>query len=1040
MADEPYKYWAFISYSHQDSAWATWLHRALEGYVVPRRLVGRETAVGPIPRRLFPVFRDRDELSSSAELGGVINEALRRSRCQIVICSPRAATSRWVNEEIRYFKSLGREHRVLALIVDGEPGAADRGEPAFECFPLALRRQVGTDGRIGDAPTEPIAADLRRRHGTRAEARLKLVAGLLGLGFDELRQRERQKLLWQRVRTAALSAALVGSVAGTWQVEQLRRGEQARAQHLLQQFDRGRQEALDNHPARAATLLGAAYAGGLDTPALRLLLHASMASIDPQTTVRVHHDDDAPGVAIWLPGSQRFVTLWKNAKVWDARSGALLATLGDSEYTTGLGLRSTHDGRYLMVEGQHDFTEDRRGVDLYDLETRQHLLHFDGRGSANELGGALRSFAPDSGSVALVGHDGRVVVYATRSGRPLFTLPLRDAVSAGFSADGRALVTAGAGNRVDVWDGASGAHRFGFASGQGPMVRAFFAPDGRIVVIDAKGKIKLRSGADGRLLDALGGHTKEIKQVQFSADGRRLLTNAEDGARVWDLASGDQLLSTSCNCGLAVTYDLDATGTRLLARIDALRVGLWDVDAGQLVATLAGHSSEVNSMLFSPDGMRILTAGIGGDAVIWDTQPIRTEPARRLAHEPPLVAGTDPETYSGRYSPDGRHLVTTGTDGTARLWDAADGRLLHVLRGHTKTVYHAAFSPDGRLLATASDDLTARLWDVETGRERAVLGGHARFVRRVVFSPDGRRLLTVAGKAPRLWDTADGRLLATLAGHTAPAVEGGFSRDGRRIVTTGLDGQPRVFDADSGAPVATLVGHAGVVPFAAFVDGDRCLITAGVDGSARLWDAATGRQLALRQEPLAGTGGFRYGSLSHDGRRALLSASTGELLLWDWRADTVTRLSGHSIASYWSEFSSDDRLAVSASNDGTARIWSLDTGTQIAVLRLNSRINRMWSAGFDPAAEHVVTAGYSEPPTAEIWDFPRETRTAVEIAAALRCKSPWQVEGDHLVARRPEAADCAPAAPAVPQAAPTTAASPPVPGAAGAAASRSAAR
>src|SRR5437016_278539 len=101
VTDEPYQYWAFISYSHGDSAWARWLHRALESYRIPSRIVGRASEFGPIPKKLFPVFRDRDELAGSAELGPELQKALRRSRFQIVIASPNSARSRWVNEEVK---------------------------------------------------------------------------------------------------------------------------------------------------------------------------------------------------------------------------------------------------------------------------------------------------------------------------------------------------------------------------------------------------------------------------------------------------------------------------------------------------------------------------------------------------------------------------------------------------------------------------------------------------------------------------------------------------------------------------------------------------------------------------------------------------------------------------------------------------------------------------------------------------------------------------------------------------------------------------
>src|SRR3989442_2967271 len=121
LDSDAYKYWAFISYSHQDEEWAKWLHKSLETYRVPRKLVGRAAGHGEIPKKLFPVFRDRDELPGASDLGGRVKDCLSQSRSLIVICSPKSAVSKWVNEEIKTYKTLGREDRVLCLIVDGEP-------------------------------------------------------------------------------------------------------------------------------------------------------------------------------------------------------------------------------------------------------------------------------------------------------------------------------------------------------------------------------------------------------------------------------------------------------------------------------------------------------------------------------------------------------------------------------------------------------------------------------------------------------------------------------------------------------------------------------------------------------------------------------------------------------------------------------------------------------------------------------------------------------------------------------------------------------
>ena len=102
-----FKYWAFISYSHRDKKWGDWLHRSLENYRVPRRLVGQPNRDGTRPARLFPVFRDLEELPASGDLSGRVNEALTVSRYLVVVCSPEAAKSLLVNEEIQFFKKLG---------------------------------------------------------------------------------------------------------------------------------------------------------------------------------------------------------------------------------------------------------------------------------------------------------------------------------------------------------------------------------------------------------------------------------------------------------------------------------------------------------------------------------------------------------------------------------------------------------------------------------------------------------------------------------------------------------------------------------------------------------------------------------------------------------------------------------------------------------------------------------------------------------------------------------------------------------------------
>jgi len=206
------RYRAFISYSHKDARWANWLHRSLEGYRVPTRLRGTRGEFGPLPDRLLPIFRDREDLASAGKLGPKIQDALADSEALIVICSPDAVRSPWVNEEVLRFKRTGRANRIYCLIVGGEPHAGDERE----CFVPVLRLELDADGELGTQAAEPIAADVRPGKDGKALARLKLLSGLLGVNLDTLRQREasrRQRRLLAITTLALLVMMLTSFLA-----------------------------------------------------------------------------------------------------------------------------------------------------------------------------------------------------------------------------------------------------------------------------------------------------------------------------------------------------------------------------------------------------------------------------------------------------------------------------------------------------------------------------------------------------------------------------------------------------------------------------------------------------------------------------------------------------------------------------------------------------------------------------------------------------------------------------------------------------------
>ncbi|MFL5297947.1 MAG: TIR domain-containing protein [Phenylobacterium sp.] len=191
------RYRAFVSYSHRDQAFGRRLHRWLEHYGVPRRLVGRTTPRGLVPSRAAPIFRDREEFSAAGDLTAEVRAALGASGALIVVCSPAAAASPWVSREVELFRELHPDRPVLAALAAGDPA---------EAFPRPLTL-------AGGAPMEPLAADFRAEGDGPRLALLKLVAGVLGLGLDELIQRDAQRRLRRvtAVTAGAVAVALVMS-------------------------------------------------------------------------------------------------------------------------------------------------------------------------------------------------------------------------------------------------------------------------------------------------------------------------------------------------------------------------------------------------------------------------------------------------------------------------------------------------------------------------------------------------------------------------------------------------------------------------------------------------------------------------------------------------------------------------------------------------------------------------------------------------------------------------------------------------------------
>lgn len=205
---EQFRYDAFLSYSHRDLKWGKWLQDHLENWHIPAE-VRKETAFA---RSNLKIFRDQTDLAG-VELRDTIRQELRASRCLIVLCSPSSAISPWVAEEIAYFKSLGRENRIIPFIIGGEP-ETDKAE--FECYSEELRNVP--DKHFLGANVQELG---------RNKAFLRLVSILLDVRFDRLVDRDRRNRIRKRLIAGIITALIAGVTGGLlWQNRQVTKQNQ----------------------------------------------------------------------------------------------------------------------------------------------------------------------------------------------------------------------------------------------------------------------------------------------------------------------------------------------------------------------------------------------------------------------------------------------------------------------------------------------------------------------------------------------------------------------------------------------------------------------------------------------------------------------------------------------------------------------------------------------------------------------------------------------------------------------------------------------
>jgi WD40 repeat protein len=268
-----------------------------------------------------------------------------------------------------------------------------------------------------------------------------------------------------------------------------------------------------------------------------------------------------------------------------------------------------------------------------------------------------------------------------------------------------------------------------------------------------------------------------------------------------------------------------------------LRIKFWNLNNGQEICTLVGHSEWTNPIAFSPDG-QTLASGSGDQTIkLWN-----------LTSEELICTlfGHSGSVWSIAFSPDGQTLASGSFDNTIKLWNWVCEEEISTLTGHSSGVSSVAFSPDGQTLASGNiphigniareADYTIKLWNPKTGQEIYTLTGHSNGVISVTFSPDGQTLASCgADKTIKLWNLAYKQEICTLTGHSDCVRSIAFSPDGQILASGSDDKTIKLWDVNAHQEICTLTGHISEVRFVAFTPDGKSLLSSSGEGIIKIW-------------------------------------------------------------------------------------------------------------------------------------------------------------------------------------------------------------
>ncbi|MGE5391261.1 MAG: TIR domain-containing protein [Deltaproteobacteria bacterium] len=996
-----YEYDAFISYRHTepDLTIAKKLHHLLENYRIPKS-IQEETGIKKIRR----VFRDQEELPTSGNLSDNIKRALESSRYLIVICSPRTPLSQYCCSEIEIFRKIHGNDKVLSILIEGEPA---------ESFPQPLRfykeQITNPDGTISEIEhdVEPLAADIRsssawERWKKLKVEKLRLLAPILGVRFDDLRRRHREQVIKTAIGMALLASIILAGFGGVTLSQAnviTRQNEQLNKQN--RELDKKNQEIKKNNADLEKiniklkqeiqeTLrqknLAQKYGNEAVKQAKIAELQKELAESNEKLALaqrdqalrnqsmylsnlsfqEVEKGDKIMGMLLALKALPQSLQYPEKPFVPEAES-ALYNSISRYKpflnsichiYEKGEGLTGITRIRHSKVgyaefsgDGSKVLTQSDSAVKVWDSKTGLLLDSFKAQ---SHISSAV--FMANSNQILIeesifkrgfIFQEYRIIAHDLKTGKTLYDLDkIKDLV---FSKEANRIITETTDGEIIIRSLENGQVIMQI-SPPNTWVKYNFSKDGTKLIIYSAGKAYFLKSDTCQILNSF--ETEEpMEECVLNSDGSLIGLRFKDTITVIDPANNKTLASYSGKYDSSDYFAFSNNNSKLIYA-SGQTVMLMSVNENQLRTIDLSSYTFYDAIKSSIDGKKLIIGDRDGQATIYDIQTGKE--LYRLKQS----GNVYPRDYCGlELSPDNKFLLTYSMDKITKVWDIEDGDLIASFDKNSGPTIYASFDKHGeKILNVSFYDGTVEIWNIAKSDTQIFLPFYETQVCRMNFEPQGKAVKICSYYFQHIYDSETGEQLSETSLASEPLHIYVKSHDLK--TTAKINGSQIIL---TGEKRFELNKHTDDIISAKFSPDDSMLVTTSWDKKAIIWNVKTGDPLYyLQGHPEE----VKNAEFSPNGKY-VLTISGAKVFIWRCKdGQLLMVLNKHNGRVNSAEYSPDSSLIVTASSDNTVRLWNAQSGEQLKVL--DKHKDNVCSARFSMDNKRIISS--SDDKTTRIWD------------------------------------------------------------------------